>query len=355
VRLGYDANPFLQSGNDLASGYGAVSIRPKLSAATAKGEVALSGHYDRTEYFKNYDASNQYGAALEAQHAVSQKLNVFAALRYDHDVIGQDDNVVSAVPIDNTDINLLGSRAQVNTYAASAGFGLKVSPKDTVNVDGGYTATRYENGLRGSDNDNYGGRVAYQRAISPKTKIGVSGSVYKIDYDTPGLSTLVMQPSVTFSTELSPKWHFEGSLGISFSTIYLPIGPDRKDSGIAGDATLCHTGSRNKLCIFASRSVSGSGFGGSTRRSQAGVDFSQRLSEKLTLIAGGSYARSSSLGSTLPLREYVSAHVGLSDRIARNLTVGVRAQYRDVFGTSLPVGADYGGELYATLALPGPK
>lgn len=355
-RLGYDSNPFLQSGNELSSGYAAITVRPKLSSASPKGEVSLSGYYDRTQYFKNYDSANQYGGAFEAQHAVSQTLTVFGALRYDHAVVGQDDNVASGgAPIDQTDINLIGTRAQVNTYAASGGFALKVSPKDTVNVDGGYTATRYEDRPIGSDNDNYGGRIGYQRAISAKTKVGVSGSVYRIDYDTPGLHSMVMQPSVTFSTELSPKWHFDGSLGVSFTTIDFPNGTSDKNTGIAGDANLCHKGSKNTFCLYASRSVSGSGFGGTVRRSQAGFSFDQRLTETLSFNTGGSYARSSSLGGLVPLREYVSGHVGLSNRFTKNLTVGIQGQYRDVFGTGADVKADYGAEINATLALPGPK
>ena len=356
VRLGYDSNPFLQSGNDLASGYAGVTVTPKLSAATGKGEVSLTGHYDRTEYFKTYDGTDQYGAELEARQALSQKLTVFGGLRYDHSVIGQDDDVVSgAAPIDDTDINLIGSRARINTYSGSAGFAWQATPKDTVTVDGGYTASRYEDRPAGSNNDNYGGRIGYQRAISAKTKVGISGSAYRIDYDTPGLHSMVIQPNVTFSTQLSPRWQFDGSIGVSFTTIDLPVGPNDKSTGIAGEANLCHKGSKNTFCLFASRSVSGSGFGGTTRRSQAGFNFDQRLSEKLSLNAGGSYARSASLSGLLPLREYVSGHVGLSNRFARNLTVGIQGQYRDVFGTGLPVKADYGAEINATLALPGPK
>ena len=355
-RLGYDANPFLQSGNDLSSGYAGITITPKLSSATPKGEVSLSGHYDRTEYFKNYDATDQYGGAFEAQHAVSQKLTIFGALRYDHSVIGQDDNVATGTaPINNTDINLIGTRAQLDSYSGSAGFAWKVSPRDTINVDGGYTASRYVDRPIGSDNDNYGGRVAYQRAISANTKVGVSGSVYRIDYDTPGLHSMVMQPNVTFSTELSPKWHFDASAGVSFTTIDLPSGVSDKNTGLAGSANLCHKGSKNTFCLFVSRTVSGSGFGGTTRNSQAGFNFDQRVTETLSVYTGASYARSSSLSGLIPMREYVSGHVGVSNRFARNLTVGIQGQYRDVFGTGSDVKSDYGAEINATLALPGPK
>jgi hypothetical protein len=80
VRLGYDINPFLSPGSDLASGYVEATIAPKLTKRTEKGIIELSGHYDRTEYLRRYSNSDQYGGELQVQQRVTPKLSVFGAL-----------------------------------------------------------------------------------------------------------------------------------------------------------------------------------------------------------------------------------------------------------------------------------
>jgi hypothetical protein len=61
VRLGYDMNPFLSPGTDLASGYVGVVVSPKITKRNAQGEYSVSGYFDGTKYFENYGHSNQYG------------------------------------------------------------------------------------------------------------------------------------------------------------------------------------------------------------------------------------------------------------------------------------------------------
>ena len=354
-RLGYDINPFLTAGDNLASAYVQTSIAPKLSKRTEKGEMALSGHFDRTAYLDKYGKSDQYGGQFELQQRVTPKLNMFAALRYDSDVIGQGDDDVTGIPIDDIDVNLIGTRRRSDTYAASGGFQYQATPRDTISVDGGYTATRYGNGPGGGDSDTMGGRVAWQRAINARTKVGISGSVYRIDYDTPGISTLIMEPRVTFSTELSATWHVDASLGVSFSDLSLPPPmADRRTKGLSGSVNLCHKGTRDDFCFFAARSVSASGVGGSVESTQLGMNYNRKITERLDVVAGGSYARSETQSGLFPTREYVSAHGGLNWHVTRQITVGTEGRYRDVFGGG-PIKGDLGGEIFAIVALPGTR
>lgn len=362
VRLGYDLNPFLQGGSDLATGYVAASIAPRMSKKTEKGEINLTGHYDRTEYLKHYGSSDQYGAELDANQKLSSKLSVFAGLRYDSSVIGQDGNDdVTGAPIDDTDVNLIGLRRRAETYQARGGWEYKVSPKDTISADAGYTDTRYDSGPAGADSRNIGGRIGWRHAISERTRIGVSGSAYRIDYDTPGLVTWIMEPAVTFSTELSPTWHFDAQLGMSFSKLYLPLIPDQRASGLSGNLNLCHKGLKDNFCLYAARSVTGSGAGGTVERSQIGVNYSRRLTEALSWSGTASYARSASQTGAIGTREYINARGGLDWRVARWLVLGAEGRYRDVFGTRDALGknrqirADIGGEVNATISLPGQK
>ncbi|KKC24282.1 hypothetical protein [Sphingomonas sp. SRS2] len=355
TRLGYDINPFLSGGNDLASPYVESSIAPKLSKRTEKGEVAVQGHFTRTAYLEKYGKSDQYGAEATLQQRVTPKLSVFAALRYDSEVIGQGDDEVTGSPIDDTDINLIGLRQRSDTYVASGGFEYQLTSKDTISADGGYTATRYANGGSG-DSNNFGGRVGWQHAVNERTKIGVSGAVYKIEYpDNAGLSTLIMEPRVTFSTKLSATWTFDASAGISFSDLTLPalLGPDQTSKGLSGNASLCHKGSRDDFCFFAGRSVSASGLG-TVERTSAGANYSRKLTERIGFQAGGSYTRSESQATTFSTREYVSAHAGFEWQAARQIIIGTEGRYRDVFGGP-QIKADLGGEIYMTVALPGPR
>lgn len=351
VRLGYDLNPFLSAGTDLASPYVEASIEPRLTKRTEKGELSVSGYFDRTEYLQNYGNSNEYGAEFSAKQRLNAKLTVFAGLKYDSEVIGQADDLVTGVPIDDTDINLIGQRRRADTYRASGGFQYQAGPKDIITADSGYTATRYGT-AGGADSNNYGGRIGWKHSISERSKIGVSTSVYKIEYDTPGMSTMIIQPNVTFTSKLSPTWTLDASLGVSFSDLSRPgILPDSKSKGLSGSLELCHAGTRDYFCLYANRSVSASGAGGTQERTQVGVNYNRKLTDKIGFTWNGSYARSQSQVGTLGTRQYVSGRAGLDWKMARNIKLGAAGRYRDVFGGP-SVKADLGGELYATVELP---
>jgi len=353
-RLGYDTNPFLSAGTDLSATYIETSIAPKLVKQSAKGQVSLSGHFDRTGYLERYDKVDQYGAELEVVQRMTPKLSTFAVLRYDSSVIGQGEDAATGDPVDVPDVNLIGLRRRADTYSASAGFDYQATTKSRISVDGGYTSTRYRNGPPGNDSDNYGGRVAFTRAISPRTSIGVSGSVYKIDYDTPGLSTLIMQPMVTFSTALSPTWTFDASLGMSFSDLSLPLamGGDGHAKGLAGSLKLCHGAARDHFCFFGDRSVSASGVGGTVERTQLGANYRRTLSERVAFTMDGSYTHSKSQSALVGTREFLTGRAGLSWQVLRGLKVGADARYRDIYGAT-GIKADIGGEVYATVQLMG--
>ncbi|SDC08247.1 hypothetical protein SAMN05444678_101310 [Sphingomonas sp. YR710] len=360
VRLGYDTNPFLSQGNDLATGSAKVDVKPALSYVTPTGQAVLTGDYERSQYQQHYGHTDQYGGTLDLRKRFNPKFDAFVALRYDSSVIGQSDDVVaqspSAPPTDQTDVNLIGQRQRSNVYSAQAGFNYVVGPKDTVSVDGGITLTRFPGRGLGSASDNYGGRVALSHAISAKTKIGVSSSVYRIVYDIAGFNTLVAQPTVTFSTQLSPTWNLDLAAGVSISDIVLPgPGNDSRTVGFAGNVSLCHAGRTNHFCLSGSRTVSGSGLGGSSQRNQVGLHFDQDLTPTLSADANASVTQSKSQSKAIGNRDYVSVQAGLTKKVTRRFKVGVDGRYRDVFGSGTKVKADVGGEVNATLILPGPS
>jgi hypothetical protein len=351
-RLGYDANPFLSAGSDVSATYVETSVAPRLTIQSAKGQTTASGHFDRTGYLRNYGKNDAYGAELETQQRVTTKLTVFGALRYDSEVIGQGRDDVTGDPIDAPDVNLIGLRRRSNTYAASGGWQYQATPKDQISADGGFTATRFANGPGGADSNNYGGRIGWKHAINAKTKVGISGSVYRIEYDTAGLSTLIMQPQVTFSTVLSPTWTVDASLGMSFSRLNLPgIAPSVSTQGLAGSLQLCHTGRRTNLCLVADRSVSASGAGSTVERTQIGVNYRHALNERTTFLWNGSYSRSEGQAGLLGTRQFVSGRGGLEYQLQRGIRIGAEGYYRDIFGQGFPVKADIGGDIYATIQL----
>jgi hypothetical protein len=359
VRLGYDINPFLQQGSDLGSGVVRAEVQPMLSYRTETTQAQLTGNYERSEYQRLYSHADEYGATLDVRKRVSPALNVFATLRYDSSIIGQGDslanNAVGTPPVDNTDVNLIGQRQRSNLYSAQAGGSYKLSPRDEFSLDGGATLTRFPGRPAGSASNDYNGRLAYTHAISPRTKIGFSETVTKIVYDVAGLNTFVVEPSVTFSTKLSSTWTFDATAGVSISTVAQPgVSGRHKSTSWAGSADLCHVGSRNDFCFYASRTVSSSGIGSSTVRSQAAFQFNQRITERLSGHANASFAQTTSQIAALGKREYLSAGVGLSQKLTRRLSIGIDGRYRDVFDGPA-VKADLGGEVSATLALPGPS
>lgn len=367
-RLGYDANPFLSAGNDTSAIYMQTSIEPKVSVQTAKGQTSLSGYFDRTAFFEKYGRSDEYGGELQTQQRVTNSLAVFGKLSYDSRVIGQGDDDITAGTLGgstSTDVNLIGLRQRADSYSANGGFQYQVSTKDTLSVNGGYTATRYRGGIGNTDSDTYGGQVGWQHALNAKSKVGIRGSVYQIDYDTAGMSTLVMQPQVTFTTALSPTWTVDAAAGMSFTKLKNPAIPATATTpatlastahtqGFAGSLQLCHTGARDNFCMIADRSVSASGAGQTVERSQVGINYRRMLSERLAARWNGVYTRSEGLrdaaGVKLDPRQYVSGRGGLEYEAWRGIKFGVEGHYRDFFG-GVGVNADYGGAAYATINL----
>ena len=351
-KLGYDTNAFLSPGKDLSSAYFETVIAPKVSKRTEQGEASLSGYYDATKYFKHYGKSNQYGGEAKFQQRISPKLNIFGSLRYDSEIIGQGSasEDVTAPPIDNTDVNLIGLRRRSNTLQATGGWEYQLSPKDTISADAGYTDTTYKG--PGDDSRNYGGRIGWKHAISPRSKIGISASSYYIDYDTRHMSTLVMEPDVTFSTELSQSWHFDAAVGVTFSKNYLPLPLlDGRSKGLSGNINLCHKAVRDDFCLYGARSVTASGAGGSIQRTQLGANYHRRLTETLNWTGSASSTRSKSQSGAIDTREYVSARGGIEWFAKRWLTLGTEGRYRDVFG-GRQIRGDYGGEVNATIYFP---
>jgi hypothetical protein len=354
VRLGYDLNPFLTAGDDLASPLVKASVNPRLTQTDAQGKTTLDGYYDRTEYLKHYGGTDEYGAELATQRRITPKFSVYASLRYDSEVIGFGDDEVTGQPTDAVDVNLIGLRRRADTYTASGGWEYQATPKDTISANGGYTMTRYANAPAGNDTDNIGGSLAWKHAIDGRTKIGLRGSVYRIDYDTPGLSTLIMQPTVTFSTLLSATWKLDLSLGVSFSDLSVPAPrTDSKKTGLSASAQLCHTGAKDHFCLVGDRSVSASGVGGTVERDQIGVTYRRSLDERLAFNWNGTYARSKSQLGSIGTRHYVSGRAGLDWRVARNISIGAEGRYRDIYGQGVPVKADLGGDVYAKIQLQG--
>lgn len=356
VRLGYDTNPFLSGGNDLASGYAGIVVEPKITKRNEQGEISASGYYDGTRYFEQYGQSNQYGGEARFQQRLTPKLTVNGFLRYDSEVIGQGGagDEVTGPPIDDIDVNLIGLRRRANTFEVNAGWQYQIGPKDTISADGGYTDTRYP-GPGGDDSKNYGGRVAWSHALNAKTRVGLSGAVYYIDYDTPGLSTLIMEPNVTFSTQLSPTWSFDAAIGVTFSKLYVPLPLlDTRAEGLSGNVNLCKKGAKDDFCFHLSRSVTASGAGGTVERAQAGMSYSRRLTETISWRGSAFYTRSKSQAGGIGTREYVSANGGFDWLANRWLTVGVAGRYRDVFGGN-QIRGDYGGEVNATIYFPARK
>lgn len=348
VRLGYDVNPFLSTGNDVSAPFVKASIHPKLTKADGQGQVTVDGYYDRTEYLKNYGGVGEYGGQLAVQRRLTPKLSLFAALSYDSEVVGLGDDQVTGQPADSIDVNLIGTRRRSDTFSANGGWEYQASSKDTITASGGYSKIVYDGP---GDSSNIGGTLGWKHAISARTKIGLRGSVYRIDYDQPGLSTMIMQPTVTFSTQLSATWNLDLSLGMSFSDLSVPaaLGGDRNAKGLAGTAQLCHTGTRDNLCVFGDRSVSASGVGGTTEQTQIGVNYRRSLAERLGFTWNGSYAHSKSQLATVGTRQYVSGRAGLDWAVSPTIKIGAEGRYRDVFGQGAPVKADIGGDVYAKI------
>ena len=247
-----------------------------------------------------------------------------------------------------TDIGLYGLRNRRRSARASGDLGIALSARDLLNVNGYAELSRYS-GFAGSDYEDYGGGIGYQRRLSSRLSVGVTGSVSNYSYHTLYPSSQIYSIEATASATLSDRWKADGALGVSFIESG-GVGSARNTS-LAGNLDLCRQGAHSSLCLQASRQASPTGLVGTQYVSTAGLSWNRQLNEQQTLALSATYSKvggnQTLIAGGVPLEnEFVQAVATYSRRLRERLSLVASAQYRDLLGGgALGRAADYGGQI----------
>lgn len=354
VNIGYDNNPFSETGSNTSSGFAQVHFVPQVKFADAHDVVILSGLADYEKYFQHYNDSVDYGAKLDYAGAPSARLKDHLALSYDSAIIGTNQFVAgnlnptdpSAPVTTGSDISLYGTRDRRQTAQASGDISYALSPYNSLGASAYYVRARYgQNGSLGNY-DGFGGSFNYSRRISERLQIGLQGSASRYDYQSGVGGTTVYSPQVSFSDTLTAHWTISGALGVSF----VERQATASSTSFSGNARLCYTGARSNFCLIALHAVLPTGFSGTQNETGVSASYSYKLSEHGTIVADANYARNSAIGQTnTGQNEYLRGSAGYERTLNERIRLSLKGKYAQIFGSPLSRAADYGVVLGITV------
>lgn len=393
--IGYATNPFLIDGSNTDSGYGEITIAPRLDISEALGTGRIGVYYRRQQYFRRYSENEDYGANASANMRLSQVLSIRGALSYDSSIIGGADTLsipgTGIVPggglpgggtgvdpgtpigggiggggiISNPiggDVGLLGLRQRRNSLTGTVGATMTPSARDTWTLDLNAARIRYPNDRFGLDYKSYGGVAGYSRAIDETLSLGAQVAVTQVDYASDAFApdTLILQPELTITKRFAGDWTLTGAAGVSITENDLPSGKE-SSTALSGSLRACHTGPRADFCAAIARAAAATGFGGVQQTTSGSLSYAYRLDEQTTVRADGSYSRVAnavvfSEDDTVLTgdgQDFVSVGLNVDRRISPRLSLTGGVSYRDSFTDGFNPAADFGARVGVQYALGG--
>lgn len=350
ANIGYSTNPFTEIGDDTGSAVADIQVRPRATWRSERSVIVLSGSAQYQKYFRRYDDAQNYLAALDYRGTPSEHLTTHLGVTYDNSILGSNRGFVGPFdptqpevpPVIGSDLALFGSRDRRSSFGVNGDLSFTLSPRDTITPSAYFVRSRYKRFTQGNY-DGYGGTLAYSRQMSERLQLGLQGSAAKYDYEGLAGDSTVYTVRGTASYVFSPRWKVDGALGVSFV--------DEQTRGsratLSGNVNLCRLSELSNLCVSLVRSVVPSGFVGTQTETSVGVNYSNRISERGTIIANAAYSKN---GNNNPLllfggNEYFSASVGYERSINERLRMTANTRYRDVFGVGANRAADFGGQI----------
>lgn len=375
--VGYDRNPYLLPGPDTDAASVDVEVRPSIGLLEERGRLNLEGYYRRSEYLSKYSGTDSYGATLSGNERLSDTMTLTAASSYDSSIVsaaslfGLSNNeltsigggvtgsggvvgtnpVAPAIPLVpfstspnlvNGDLNLIGLRQRRSLLSTSVGLNIKPNARDNWNFGVSGARARYPGDTAGASNyRRFGGNAGYSRSLSTTSSLGVTLAVDQINYDTPGLSSRVYAPQVTYSVRLQQNWSINAGVGVSIIDSKAPTGGGTSTS-LALQASVCHAGQRSNLCLNGSRSAAASAFDGVRPQTSIRLSYDYRLDEKSSLDAYAGYNRTSGSGfsTAAGAQSFMSSGVSLRRELSRRAQVIASVNYQDVSSSGVSRPAD---------------
>lgn len=346
VGAGYDSNPYLrQGGGGSASVNG--NLTPTFQIVTPTSTTALSGYIGRVEYLqKNRNPAKSYRANLDHTQRLSSTLTATAG-------VSASETTTSLLDPINEDVTTSSDRRR-RFYEADGSLSWQQDARNSWSASGyvnkaEYPGARTDTLLR--NYKSYGGSVAYRRLLSERTTIGVSVNGSRIN-STSYPDTTSFRPQITFSQMLSSVWRLDGGIGAIFQkTSYL--GNSSKSTNLGFNFDLCGTYPVQTFCFTGSRDTAPSGFGGARTRTNIGVTYDRKLSERSSINASASYVRDKSpafLQSLARSIDYQDASLRYSHQLSERLSAGVEGNYRRRSIKSQGSADSFGGVIFLSMS-----
>jgi len=330
--LGYSRNPFLSTG-ETGSGSIEFGVTPELQIVDSLGTTALNARYNRTEWFRRYSASDNYGAGLTSDRQLSARTKMTARLDYDSSVLAL---------IDPIDVPLIAGRQRRERYVGSLGFVYQPGARDTISVDGSVMHNDYGRRDIGT-NWTYTGTLGYDRGLTETSSIGgrvtYSRSDYRGDFDSD-----VVTPQLVYKNRFAGGWNLEAGVGL----IYISR-PTGDDTSLSADLSLCKEDERLTLCLAGSRASQSTGYGSVRIETMVEASGQYRTSERGTLSAAASYSRSNGEDIFFASRrvEYLRGNLTYEHALNEDISVGAETRYRDIDDqVSVARKADVSGQVF---------
>lgn len=356
------SNPFLLGGSNTSAASGIITVSPSLEYSDGVKTIGLSGQISHSEFARRYRSNDSFAVSANLNQKISPRLSYFANAGIDSAIVGANDVLKfgakpgngNAIPPIPTDIALNGLRQRRQSLNGAVGLDYTANARDSLQTQGGFSMVRYPSGSTASEYDSANGSIGYSRVLNSRTSLGVTVGVSRADYlRTPLGDATTFSPQFTFTTKFGASWSFSASAGISHSTINGLTGKFSQDSA-SGRLSLCNTASRGKFCVYGSRSVQPSSFGGTVRpQTSLGASYDMRLDARSSISASADFSRSGQVtqGNIVTGRslDYGSASLTYSRRISQRLQGTLSAAYSDSYrdttkrkaNTSLSLGISY--------------
>ncbi|GAA3707667.1 hypothetical protein GCM10022268_16310 [Sphingomonas cynarae] len=388
----YSTNPLLtESSGGAASTQ--LDIRPQVRFVDGVSDGVIGANYNRSDYLSGGLGSNDgYGINGSASTRLSPRTSLSVTAMYDSQILGAgggffvpsalavpslgtgtgttgtgttggavDPVAIGTAPIVvnpvipqpgaggiSGDVGLIGLRQRRNTLQAQFSGSYLVDARSSLSFGLNGVRSTYPDGAAQLANYNsYGANLGYSRSLSEISSGGFQLSISKVDYAR-GLSSQVYTPRFTYSRSLSSRWSMTAAAGAGI----VRDGSSGTNVSLSVEGSLCRITERGQGCINAARVPSATGLGGVSVLTSAGLSYSQRLSEKLSLGIGGSInhvdggvIRDVTGGlSDAGNQDLYSGDVSLQRQIGQRLSLVGQVSYRRV-NSSFTDGSDIGARL----------
>ena len=383
----YSSNPLLTESSDSAVST-QLDVRPQVRFVDGVREAVIGASYNRADYVTGGLGSNDgYGINGSANARLSPRTSLGVSAMYDSQILGAgngffvpsavvpavgtgtgttsagttDPTPVGTAPIVvnpvvtlpgtgliNGDVGLIGLRQRRNTLQAQFTGNYLVDTRSTLSFGLNGVRSTYPGGAAQLANyTSYGANIGYSRSLSEISSGGFQLSASKVDYAR-GLSSQVYTPRFTYSRSLSSRWSMTAALGAGI------VRDDTSGTNVSVsvEGSLCRVTERGQGCVTAARIPSATGRGGVSVVTNAGLSYSQRLSESLSLGIGGTINHvdggvlRDTTGGLIDAgdQDLYSGDVSLQRQIGSRLSIIAQASYRHI-NSSFANGSDIGARL----------